>query len=54
MNSNCKIKILGSIMIIVGTIIGGGILALPIITAKLGVVIGSILILVVWSIMTYT
>lgn len=41
-------------MIIVGTMIGGGILALPIITAKLGFVIGSILIFVVWSIMTYT
>ncbi|MDE4990363.1 amino acid transporter, partial [Francisella tularensis subsp. holarctica] len=54
MKSNSKIKILGSIMIIVGTMIGGGILALPIITAKLGCVIGSILIFVVWSIMTYT
>ena len=41
-------------MIIVGTMIGGGILALPIITAKLGFVIGSILIFLVWSIMTYT
>ena len=41
-------------MIIVGTMIGGGILALPIITAKLGFVIGSILVFVVWSIMTYT
>lgn len=51
---NSIIKILGSIMIIVGTMIGGGILALPIITAKLGFVIGSILIVVVWSIMTYT
>ncbi|WP_274934177.1 aromatic amino acid transport family protein, partial [Francisella tularensis] len=30
MNSNSKIKILGSIMIIVCTMIGGGILALPI------------------------
>ncbi|MBK2020947.1 amino acid transporter [Francisella philomiragia] len=51
---NSFIKILGSIMIIVGTMIGGGILALPIITAKLGFVIGSILIFLVWSIMTYT
>ncbi|KEI34803.1 tyrosine-specific transport protein [Francisella sp. W12-1067] len=51
---NSLIKILGSIMIIVGTMIGGGILALPIITAKLGFVIGSILIIVIWSIMTYT
>jgi tyrosine-specific transport protein len=34
--------------------IGGGILALPIITAKLGFVIGSILTIIIWSIMTYT
>lgn len=53
-SQNSLIKILGSIMIIVGTMIGGGILALPIITAKLGFVIGSILIFIVWSIMTYT
>ncbi|QIV96539.1 amino acid permease [Allofrancisella inopinata] len=53
-SQNSLIKILGSIMIIVGTMIGGGILALPIITAKLGFVIGSILIIVIWSIMTYT
>lgn len=53
-SQNSFIKILGSIMIIVGTMIGGGILALPIITAKLGFVIGSILIVLVWSIMTYT
>ncbi|MED7820078.1 MULTISPECIES: amino acid permease [unclassified Francisella] len=53
-SQNSFIKILGSIMIIVGTMIGGGILALPIITAKLGFVIGSILIIIVWSIMTYT
>jgi amino acid permease len=41
-------------MIIVGTMIGGGILALPIITAKLGFILGSISIIVIWSIMTYT
>ena len=41
-------------MIIVGTMIGAGILALPIITAKLGFLIGSLLIIIVWSIMTYT
>lgn len=39
-SQNSLIKILGSIMITVGTMIGGGILALPIITAKLGFVIG--------------
>ncbi|AXA34231.1 MULTISPECIES: amino acid permease [Francisella] len=51
---NSFIKVLGCIMIIVGTMIGAGILALPIITAKLGFLLGSFLIIVIWSIMTYT
>jgi amino acid permease len=45
---------LGSIMIITGTVIGAGILALPIICAKLGFVLGSLLVLFAWLIMTYT
>ncbi|MFT4693307.1 MAG: tyrosine-specific transport protein [Francisella sp.] len=53
-SQNSFVKILGCIMIIVGTMIGAGILALPIITAKLGFLIGSLLIIIVWSIMTYT
>lgn len=53
-SQNSFIKILGGIMIIVGTMIGAGILALPIITAKLGFLLGSLLIIIVWSIMTYT
>ena len=51
---NSKIRIFGSIMIIVGTMIGAGILALPIITAKLGFLLSSAIIIIVWSIMTYT
>lgn len=53
-SQNSFIKILGCIMIIVGTMIGAGILALPIITAKLGFLVGSLLIIIVWTIMTYT
>ncbi len=51
---NSLIRIIGSIMIIIGTMIGAGILALPIVTAQLGFLISSISIVVVWSIMTYT
>lgn len=51
---NSFTKVLGCIMIIVGTMIGAGILALPIITAKLGFLLGSLLIIIIWSIMTYT
>lgn len=51
---NSKLRIFGSIMIIVGTMIGAGILALPIITAKLGFVLSSLIIIIMWSIMTYT
>ncbi len=53
-SQNSFLKILGCIMIIVGTMIGAGILALPIITAKLGFLLGSLLIIIIWSIMTYT
>ena len=53
-SKNSLFKILGCIMIITGTMIGGGILALPIITAKLGFIIGSIMIIIIWCIMTYT
>ena len=53
-SQNSFVKILGCIMIIVGTMIGAGILALPIITAKLGFLVGSLLIIIVWTIMTYT
>jgi tyrosine-specific transport protein len=41
-------------MIVTGTEIGAGILALPIITAKLGFSVSSVVMLVAWCIMTYT
>ena len=52
--NNTFIKQLGSIMIITGTELGAGILALPIITAKLGFILGSITMFLVWCLMTYT
>ena len=53
-SQNSFTKVFGCIMIIVGTMIGAGILALPIITSKLGFLVGSLLIIIVWTIMTYT
>ncbi len=47
-------KQFGSIMIIVGTEIGAGVLALPIITAKLGFLFGSLVMIGAWLLMTYT
>ena len=41
-------------MIVTGTEIGAGILALPIISAKLGFLISSIVMLLAWCVMTYT
>lgn len=41
-------------MIVTGTEVGAGILALPIITAKLGFVVSSIVMLLAWCVMTYT
>ena len=47
-------KQFGSIMLIIGTEVGAGILALPIITAKLGFITGSFIMVCAWLIMTYT
>lgn len=47
-------KQLGCIMIVTGTEVGAGILALPIITAKLGFLISSLVMVIAWCIMTYT
>lgn len=47
-------KQFGSVMIIIGTEVGAGILALPIISAKLGFITGSIVMVLAWFIMTYT
>lgn len=45
---------LGSIMIVIGTQIGAGILAIPIITAELGFPLAFLLMLFSWLLMTYT
>ena len=47
-------KELGSIMIVTGTEVGAGILALPIITAKLGFFLSAIIMFIAWCLMTYT
>lgn len=47
-------KQFGSVMIIIGTEVGAGILALPIISAKLGFITASVVMVLAWLIMTYT
>jgi len=47
-------KILGSTLIIAGTALGGGMLALPLASAGLGFYTAAFLILVNWGLMTYT
>jgi len=43
----------GSTLIIIGTVIGAGILALPIIAAKLGFILASIVLIVAWAVTTF-
>lgn len=45
-------KLLGSILLIVGTSVGAGMLALPIATAQLGFIGSVVLLVVCWSVMT--
>src|SRR5689334_21191804 len=45
-------KLLGSILLVIGTSVGAGMLALPIATAQLGFVGSLILLLVCWFVMT--
>ncbi|WOT05628.1 amino acid permease [Shewanella youngdeokensis] len=47
-------KILGSIAIVAGTAIGGGMLALPLATASLGAIPALLLLVVIWGISIYT
>lgn len=49
-----KLKTLGSISIVAGTAIGGGMLALPLATAALGIIPALILLVVIWAISAYT
>src|SRR5262245_54256588 len=45
-------KLLGGILLIVGTAIGGGMLALPIATAHTGFINSSLLLFACWAVMT--
>ncbi len=47
-------KILGSIAIVAGTAIGGGMLALPLATASLGTIPALLLLVVIWGVSIYT
>lgn len=49
-----NLKTLGSISIVAGTTIGGGMLALPLATAALGIIPALILLIVIWAISAYT
>ncbi|MDA8561973.1 tryptophan/tyrosine permease [Gammaproteobacteria bacterium] len=45
-------RIAGGILLIVGTSIGGGMLALPMATAEIGFIFASLMLIAVWAIMT--
>ncbi|MEZ9595027.1 amino acid permease [Shewanella sp. 10N.261.52.F9] len=47
-------KILGSIAIVAGTAIGGGMLALPLATASLGTIPALLLLIAIWGVSIYT
>jgi tyrosine-specific transport protein len=47
-------KLIGSILIIIGTMIGAGMLALPIVSAKAGLTIAAIMLVAMWAVMTIT
>ncbi len=49
-----KTKVLGSSLIIAGTTIGAGMLALPLVSASLGFFAASLLMIVTWAVMSYT
>ncbi|MCP3697896.1 MAG: amino acid permease [Aliivibrio sp.] len=49
-----KTKVLGSSLIIAGTTIGAGMLALPLVSASLGFFTASMLMIGIWAIMSYT
>ncbi|GIU22390.1 tyrosine transporter TyrP [Shewanella sp. MBTL60-007] len=49
-----KSKIFGSMLIIAGTTIGAGMLALPLAASGLGFGMASVIMLLIWSLMTYT
>lgn len=52
--SNHRGRVVGSALIIAGTTIGAGMLALPLASAGLGIVNASFLLVAMWALMTYT
>lgn len=49
-----KGKVLGSTLIVTGTAIGAGMLAIPIVTSQLGFLLSTLLLFVCWGVMTLT
>ncbi|MEI8054543.1 MAG: aromatic amino acid transport family protein [bacterium] len=47
-------KLIGSILIIIGTMIGAGMLALPIVSAEAGFATAAIMLVAMWAVMTIT
>ncbi|WP_041404094.1 aromatic amino acid transport family protein [Rickettsia montanensis] len=47
-------KLIGAILLISGTCIGSGMIALPTVLAKLGIIPSIILMFIIWFIMYYT
>lgn len=47
-------KFIGSILLLAGTAIGAGMLALPIVSATSGIFFSSLLIIFIWALMTFT
>ena len=47
-------KVIGSILIVTGTAIGAGMLAIPIVTAELGFLLSTLLLFTCWAVMTLT
>ena len=45
---------IGSVFVVIGTEVGAGILALPILISKMGFPLGCLIMLIVWLLMTYT
>ena len=53
-DTSVNLKTLGSVSIVAGTAIGGGMLALPLATAALGILPALLLLVVIWGISAYT
>lgn len=49
-----KSKVLGSTLIVTGTAIGAGMLAMPIVTSQLGFLLSTLLLIACWAVMNFT